>query len=463
MDKGGDYEALLAATQDIVVVMDENGVIEYVNPAADRVAGYGASDLVGESAFNNIPETDRQTAFETFREVVEGPPGTARSLEHRYRTADGSVIWLESRLANNPDADLSGYVVTARNVTERKRAEQKRRETASKLRRITENTSNVLWMFDSTFSELEFVNSEYESVWGRSAAKMEDSPLDFLRGVHPDDRENAKLGIGRLVEGESVDMELRVNAEKGYGRWVRLRGFPVVESGEFVCNVVAAHDVTKRRERERQVQAMDNVLRHNLRNDLTVIMGHANRLEEESDLGEPAEQYLQCILDQCDSLLETADKGRQIVGLLGPDDDVHQVDLASEVRQAAVSVAEDSSVSIAVDTPETAMAECVSQTPLLVKELLDNAVTHADGTANVDLRVERTADHVELIVVDDGPLIPEADRQAIEGDADITQLEHGSGLGLWLVAWIVRCSGGSISFDAHEGGNRVTARFMRSA
>ena len=66
---------------------------------------------------------------------------------------------------------------------------------------------------------------------------------------------------------------------------------------------------------------------------------------------------------------------------------------------------------------------------------------------------------MEVRVADDGPGIPAAEVNVLERGYE-TPLEHGSGLGLWIVNWIVTESGGGISFDENDPrGSVVTLRF----
>jgi signal transduction histidine kinase len=80
---------------------------------------------------------------------------------------------------------------------------------------------------------------------------------------------------------------------------------------------------------------------------------------------------------------------------------------------------------------------------LVVTNLVENAVEHHDGPApHVAVTVERTdTDCLQVTVADDGPGIPDHELRAIER-GDETALEHGSGLGLWMIAWGVERLGG---------------------
>jgi len=59
---------------------------------------------------------------------------------------------------------------------------------------------------------------------------------------------------------------------------------------------------------------------------------------------------------------------------------------------------------------------------------------------------------VTVTVADDGPGIPDAVREVITGDREVTQLRHNTGVGLWIVAWVVEAYGGAIRFgDGLDG------------
>jgi len=63
---------------------------------------------------------------------------------------------------------------------------------------------------------------------------------------------------------------------------------------------------------------------------------------------------------------------------------------------------------------------------------------------------------VTVRVADDGPGIPDDEVAVLTDDRDITQLDHGSGFGLWLVKWVVDSYGGELRFDETDsGGTRV--------
>jgi signal transduction histidine kinase len=70
---------------------------------------------------------------------------------------------------------------------------------------------------------------------------------------------------------------------------------------------------------------------------------------------------------------------------------------------------------------------------------------------------------VAVTVSDDGPGLPETEREVLTGKMSVTPLDHGSGLGLWLVRWIVTAYGGDVTYaDRPNGGSDITLT-LRSA
>ena len=109
-----------------------------------------------------------------------------------------------------------------------------------------------------------------------------------------------------------------------------------------------------------------------------------------------------------------------------------------------------------------APAECPVETnPWLESAfdiLLENAVEHNDSDRpTVEVTVERESDHARVTIADDGPGIPD-DELAVLEQGEETPLEHTSGVGLWIVHWIVDRSEASIAFDTGEDGTRVSIR-----
>jgi PAS domain S-box-containing protein len=215
--------------------------------------------------------------------------------------------------------------------------------------------------------------------------------------------------------------------------------------------VWVCRDITGREERDQRLRVLNRVLRHDTRNTLNVVLGRANRLADR--LGEDADEDVTAILDAAEDLLGTSEKARKLEDALETET-VGTEPVDDLVREEVAAVREEHpEVRIDVAAPHSDPVD--ERLRLAVHELLANAVEHG-GEGPAEITVTVTADPLAVEVEDDGPGIPEHERRALAG-VEETALQHGSGVGLWLVYWVVRQTGGDVgvvdgSDDDNDGG-----------
>lgn len=218
------------------------------------------------------------------------------------------------------------------------------------------------------------------------------------------------------------------------------------------------------RERERRFdllrQVLSRVLRHNLRNDLQVIRAQASTIPsaDEAELDE----LVDTIVGKVDDLAHTGENARRLERIIDSEPDRVTVDVASVVA-TVVDRARGShpAATIETDLPDWATASADSHLVMAVEDLVDNAIVHANDPApRVRVSVAVTDEWVVLEVADDGPGIPEPELAVLRSGGE-TDLQHGSGAGLWLVTWIVERSEGELAFDTSAEGTTVTVRLPR--
>ncbi|MFB6084422.1 MAG: PAS domain S-box protein [Halorientalis sp.] len=453
MEWSGSAEALLEHARDKIVVLDESGTYRYLNRAAEEMLGYDRERLLGENAFEYVHAEDRERVRSQFEAVVDGrdDPGP---VEYRYRTADGSTVWLESRIAELTDSE--GYVVSSRDVTDRVRAERERDATAERLEELAAKADDVLWMFSADWDEVLFLNRAYESIYGQPAAEVRDDPRSFLDAVHPDDRSTVRDAMARLSAGESVDIEYRVNPGQDYGRWVWVQAEPIFDGDEVVRIVGFTRDVTDRRRRERQLRVIDTILRHNLRNDLNTVIGHAEYIDEHPDDDPPT--HADAIEGTARELLRKAEKQRRTIELLTEPVTPCRVDVTAAVEDAVAAI-EDRypDADVETDLAPSLTVRALDEIGTAIRELLDNAAKHAEGSTPWIRVTTRQVDDRGVVEIEDTcPRIPDYEYRVLTGEQEMDGVTHTSGLGLWLVYWIVDLSDGQISFETNEDGNTVT-------
>jgi len=156
------------------------------------------------------------------------------------------------------ESGTSQYTILAnriRNAVEQYRSRRAVEETEQKLSQLAERTDDILFMFDSDWTELLFINSAYEEIWDRSIAELEANPRSFLENVHPEDRSLAEEALDRILGGKPTEVEYRVRTDEGDVHWIYSEARPVFdEAGTFTRIVGFVRDITDRKERERSLE-----------------------------------------------------------------------------------------------------------------------------------------------------------------------------------------------------------------
>ncbi|WP_193309990.1 PAS domain-containing sensor histidine kinase [Halorubrum halophilum] len=461
MEQSEQLGLLLDRTQDKIALLDERGTFTYVNEAARRILGFAPDDLVGESAFAYVHPDERALVRQSFAQAIESDGFAEEVVEYRHRSADGSWVWVESRMSNLTDAALDGFVVSSRDITDRVEAERDRAESESHRKEIAAVSGDVLWMFNDDWSELLFVNPAYEEIYGTSREALQEDPTAFFESIHDADAPRVKEAMDLLSAGTAVDIEYRVSPSEGDHSWVWVQAEPITVDGEVVRITGFTRDVTNRRRRERQLVVMDNLLRHNLRNDLNVIFGKTDILESEVP---GAAEHTAVIRRVGEALLETAEKERGIIKLITEQQDRVRIDLEQVVGECVADIRDRyPNATVEVSALESVTVEACTELQLAVVELIENAIKHAaDGEPSVRVALRATPTEAVVVVRDDHAPIPSAETDVLTGDHDMSSVYHSTGLGFWLVYWCVDISGGSIAVSADpDDGNEITIRLPR--
>jgi len=450
-------ELFVEESEDVVTIVDSDGIVTYASGSVERVLGYEREEFVGENLFDYIHPESRETAMETFFTSVEDDEETIQT-ECRFRSGDGNWLNIDGRCRNMLDNNaIEGMLLYLRDVTESKKQARRFQSIFNQTYQFTGLLEPDGTVIEANEAVLDFggFNREdivghpfYEASWWSHSEEVYDRVRD---------------AIERAAGGEFVRYETEVRGEDGLSI-IDFSIKPVTDEDRNVSLlVVEGRDITDGIRRRQHLQVMQRVMRHNMRNDLTKLRGFTDALYNEDDPEARQEHFetIEAILNKWESMTE---KMRQIRRVLEEHEE-------PQVTVPAGKLVEDVVAATSDQTSETTVTTSVSadaiQLPIVmteaVGELVENAIEAADGSdSQVKLTLsESDGEWVDITVQDEGPGLPDAEASVLDIGEE-TPLNHGQGLGLWMVRMLTKQAGGNVLVDATEDGTTVTLRVPTS-
>ncbi|WP_340100024.1 PAS domain S-box protein [Salinibaculum salinum] len=447
------YRALVEQNRDGVTIT-QNGKNVFVNNRFAAMVGYQKTELIGESFLKPIAPEDRNLVEERHERRLRGesPP---KRYELSLRTKTGDALIVEINIAPIQYGGERAVMASYRDITERKCREDELR----RFRRAIETAPHAIVLTEAD-GTITYINPAFEEITGYSRDEaLGRTPQLYFSEEIPDSLHEEMwetITGGDVWEGYLLNQRATGDLYHAHETVA-----PIVATDGAVEGFVGIQtDISERVEREQLVDTLDRVLRHNLRNKLNVVQAHGSLIRTQQS-GDP-DSHVETILDSVDDLLETTQKGREIIKFLSYPSQTRPTESVEVVRRATRDVRDSfSGARITLDLPEEAYVSAVPELHAAVEELLTNAIEHNDQpTPNVSVCLTVEGESVELYIADNGPGISKMEREILSETRDIDQLYHGSGFGLWLVYWIVRQSGGEITItDRTPRGTVVRVTF----
>lgn len=220
-----------------------------------------------------------------------------------------------------------------------------------------------------------------------------------------------------------------------------------VGSRSTLYAIESQEQVARSQELAKLLKVNQRVLRHDLRNELAIALGHLETAE--GNAGDGVASDLDVARDHLNRLLATSDGTRRIVSIW-EETERREFDLSALLREHANRIANTYlDATVTTDLPSACRVVASPWLPVAIDEALENAIEHnpADVSVTVVATVDDDATVVEIS--DDGRGIPAADLAAMELPEE-TPLAHGEGVGLWTIYWTVVASGGALTFATND-------------
>ena len=488
-------DSVLAVVPVGIVCVDLSGEMSVVNERAASILGSESSELVGSSFADIEAEFVREDGTNV---SIEDNP-VRRTIESGA-PLDGLGYWVE-----RPDTDrrwLSVRTTPIRRDGVVRRVVLGFEDTTD----LKQRDQHLQWLVENA----EFagiggweLDLETDTVTGTGTLGLyrtdrsdqyESTLEEALQNYHPNDRGAVREAVASCRDsGGSMEVEARRKTAAGQTRWVRLRARHSDETGSAGRIQGIIRDITLSKEREQRLRVMNRILRHNIRNKLTVVNGNARLIESRlNELDSPEESLADneqsstsdtgslaaveaidaeslrsravAVQDASDQLYEIAEEVRQYHEAVNQGVEETVVDVAavvSDVREQHLR-----SHPTATIHTEGLDDVVVSGSRRLVRHVFDtlveNALKHNDSSDPV-VSIEGNSDHADLAVrvADNGPGMPAVEREMVNSEKE-TPIAHSTGIGLWSVKWMIRRLGGNITAAPRNStGTIVEATFPR--
>jgi PAS domain S-box-containing protein len=447
-----------------VFLLDERGRFAYVTDPLATYFGEGIDHLTGTQVTDVVADEDVAAVEATLTDVRGSDRTESRTVEAAVRTSDGDTrpVQLELSLVEGPSnaAEIAGVVTDITELAETRSTLVTERERFQELFENLPDPVVEVELVDGV-PVVQYGNPAFSEAFGFEGDAIRGATLDDLI-VPNDGHEPAVTPAERALSGDGTRVDVRRETADGHRDFL-LRTIPYSrDTGTEGTYAFAVYtDITEQKERERYLQILNRVLRHNLRNDMNVVLALAKRLARNLEDDELAE-YARTLEDNARDVASLSEKAKEIEHVLGRRGaETGSVDVAHQVRNVVDESREEyDRADISLDAPDELWAEGDDAIRRAAEELVENAVEHNDGDrVRVDVEARRDPERdgwVELRFRDDGPGIHDEEWRVVAGDEEIDQLSHGSGLGLWLTRWIVESYGGEITREQGDGDDGAT-------
>ena len=454
-----EYEAIINSVDDMAFVVDQDDTFRlFTEPFADFV-GYDRDELA-DASYDLIDDGTINSLVSRIRDDGTSS-GSVESITETATLTDATGAEQSVRLTASPvDAPQFPGVVFAMDdtsalISAREEAYRAKTRTEQLFDTVTDPVIELKSTDDGVIvNELNdsFAQLTTGSVVGEPIASLGASLCDRALA----DRIETLLSNEAEVSADSRSDPLTIQTPNGRRDYVT-RGLSAEIDGQTHIFMIFT-DITGLRQRETQLAVLGRVLRHNLRNEMNVVQGFAQEIERDA-ADETLSGRASRISNASSRLLSLSETARRAQTAVAGTTERQPTTVTAVINDSLEFITKpDDEEDFSVEIHDRGTVRVSPHFPMALAELIDNALKH--GEPPVTVSIARLENRMEFTIHDAGPGIPDHEWEVVAGDADISQLQHGSGLGLWLVRWVVDRHGGDLIRDTASNGTTTVGLWL---
>lgn len=472
---------ILETSSEWIWEIDLHGRHTYSNNAIIELLGYRPDEFIGKSYYDFLHAEDLQEVEQALPKLISEKRGW-NGWCLRWRHKDGSYRFFESnaRPIFNAKDEVVGYSGADRDISERRQAEVRLRESEERFRTIAEMLPGVVFELDLN-GDIKFASKKAFELFGFSAGAIAEG-WNALDMVIPEERTLAKQRLRQRLTGEAVGkVEYTALRKDGSTFPVILNAIPMLKGSNPVGFLGIMTDITERKENELAILEAKRVaeqanhakseflanMSHEIRTPMIGIIGYSELLAS-TELSEVQKQYLATICISGSNLMSLIDDILDLSKIEAGKFDITPQDFS--LRRAITEVVTtqqtrilSKGLSCTIDTPDD-LPDVLVGDPLRIKQILLNLLGNAikfteKGTITISVSVAQRSDDkilLDIAVEDTGIGISAEVLGRIfdpftQADGTTSRRFGGTGLGLSISQRLTDLMGGSLRVDSEEG------------
>jgi diguanylate cyclase (GGDEF)-like protein/PAS domain S-box-containing protein len=252
--------SVIEQTADHVVITDKEGVIEYVNPAFEKLTGYTMKESVGKTPRILRSGKHDQRFYENLWETILSGGIFRGVLVNKKK--DGDLFYEEKTITpiRDMDGSVTHFVSTGKNITDRMRVEKELEKSFSLLRATLESTADGILVVDNDGKVVSF-NRKFVKMWRMPESVLRSPERERMLAIAQDQLKDPETFVTKLNElYAQPDLESYDTLEFKDGRIFERYSKPQRIAGHGFARVWSFRDVTDRKRYERALQETNHTL-----------------------------------------------------------------------------------------------------------------------------------------------------------------------------------------------------------
>jgi PAS domain S-box-containing protein len=491
------YRSVAATISDGLLIVELNGRVVALNPAASRILGVAAETLLNLTSPSLLGLTLLQDDLQTPVPLPQWPIAETLAKGHRVvdrvhalRRQDGEIVWVQISshlLRVDSQAPPFAAMATLRDITRERHAQQELLLSEERWKFALEGAGDGVWDWDLAHGRIYF-SPRWKAMLGHDEHEVSDNSEEFFSRIHPDDRTPLARSLERYIgHGEGIHQaEFRLRHKAGHYLSILSRGKLVNQQPDGCSQrMVGTHsDITPLKQAEKAQRDKQSAeaasaakteflsrMSHEIRTPLNAVSGFAQLLQlqlAQQDAAPAAVKYVEQILQASHHLAglvnDVLDLQKVEAGVLSlrPEPLLLQDELAQCLNMLA-PLADQRRIALInlLQAPWPLVADR-QRLRQVIMNICANAIkyNHEGGTVRVD--VQALPGHTLALTIEDtgAGMSPQQLAklfQPFERLGRETSSTEGTGLGLIITRSLIEAMGGHMDIRSHPGaGTRVS-------